>query len=320
MSHFAGSASLPHSATARLPGTSANCGAGFDCLALALAVFNRVTVTRLTTSAIQSDSHASGWSAVPERDSDAPALDMVLAAARAFGDAARVSGFAFSFRIEGEVPPARGVGSSVTVIGGTAAALNALAASPLSRHQLIAIAARIEGHADNAAAAFLGGFCIARCDPTSNAYIDAIRIPVPETLRCILASPELQLLTKESRGCLPELIPHRLAASCIGSCAYVVAAFATGDYSRLRGAVCDFMHEPHRLPSIPGGGDAIAAGVAAGAYAGWLSGSGSSVMCVCDAAVADAVAASMGAAFSARGVVCDVRSLVADNDGCVVEA
>jgi homoserine kinase len=309
----------PQSATARLPGTSANCGAGFDCLALALAVYNRVTVTRLTTSADELHARASCWSAVPQRDSDAPALDMVLMAARAFGDAAQVSGFAFSFRIEGEVPPARGVGSSATVIGGVAAALNALAASPLSQRQLISVTARVEGHSDNAAAAFLGGFCVARCDPASNAYIDAIRFAVPSTLRFIVASPALELLTKQSRSCLPAAVPHRLAASSISSCAYMVAAFATGDYVRLRGCVCDFMHEPHRLPMIPGAADAIAHGVAAGAYAGWLSGSGSSVLCVCEAAEAEAVAERMRAAFSARGVACEVRSLAADNDGCVVD-
>jgi homoserine kinase len=196
--------------------------------------------------------------------------------------------------------------------------LNALASSPLSRHQLIALAAGIEGHADNAAAAFLGGFCVARCNPASNAYIDAIRICIPRSLRFVVASPDVELLTSESRCCLPATLPHRLAASSIGSCAFVVAAFATGNFQRLRGAVSDFMHQPYRLPMIPGGDEAIAAGVAAGAFAGWLSGSGSSVLCVCDASVADCVAQSMAAAFAGFSVACEVRDLAADDDGCVV--
>jgi homoserine kinase len=75
----------------------------------------------------------------------------------------------------------------------------------------------------------------------------------------------------------------------------------------------------YRLPMIPGGSDAIAAGVAAGAYTGWLSGSGSSVLCVCSAALADGVAASMRAAFAAIDVACDVCDLAADNQGCVIE-
>ena len=307
-----------HSVTVRLPGSSANCGAGFDCLAVALTLFNRVTVTRILPSVSHPESRAS-WSASPQFASDALAHDMVLAAAHAFGITAAICGFSFSFHVEGEVPPARGVGSSATIIGGILAALNALSDSPLSRHQLIALAAQVEGHADNAAAAIQGGFCIARCDPVSNAYKDSVRIAVPHTLRFILASPAVELLTKESRGCLPSSISYPHAVSNISSSAFVVAAFATGDYDRLRGCVTDFMHEPYRLPLIPGASDAIAAGVSAGAYTGWLSGSGSSVMCVCDAVVADAVAAGMRAAFSARAVVCDVRDLAADNEGCVVE-
>jgi homoserine kinase len=306
------------SVTVRLPGSSANCGAGFDCLAVALSLFNRVTVTRLIPSVSHPESRTS-WSASPQCASDALAQDMVHAAALAFGNAAAICGFNFSFHVEGDVPPARGVGSSATIIGGVLAALNALSDSPLGRHQLIALVAQLEGHADNAAAAIQGGFCVARCDPVSNAFQDSVRIAVPHTLRFILASPAVELLTKESRGRLPSSISYPHAVSNISSSAFVVAAFATGDYSLLRGCVTDFMHEPYRLPLIPGGSDAIAAGVAAGAYTGWLSGSGSSVMCVCDAAVAGAVAVGMRAAFSARAVVCDVRDLAADNEGCVVE-
>jgi homoserine kinase len=149
--------------------------------------------------------------------------------------------------------------------------------------------------------------------------MDTIRVPVPSAVRFIVASPEVELLTKDARGCLPSSLPYAHAVSSIGSCAYVVAAFATGDYHRLRDAVCDFMHQPYRLPLIPGGSQAIAAGVAAGAYAGWLSGSGSSVLCVCDEAAADVVADSMRAAFLAHHVSCTVRNVAADNEGVIVE-
>jgi homoserine kinase len=314
-------ASQPQRVTVRLPGSSTNCGAGFDCLAVALSLYNRVTVGRLPPSDAPPSSPAGdcSWSALPERDCDAAAQDMALAAAHAFGNATNICGYSFSFVVDGDVPPARGIGSSVTVIGGVLAALNVLEASPLSRHQLVALAAQIEGHADNAAACLLGGFCVARCEPITNAYIDTIRICVPNTLRFIVASPAVQLLTKESRCCLPSSLPYAHAVSSISSCAYVVAAFATGDYHRLRGSVSDFMHEPYRLPMIPGGSEAIAAGIAAGAYAGWLSGSGSSVLCVCEVAAAERVTTCMRAAFSEKGVLCNVRDLDADNEGYVIE-
>lgn len=315
MSRPSPAAAQPQQVTVRVPGSTSNCGAGFDSLGLALTVYNRVALKRLGASPGGGD----GWVARPERESDGRAKEMVLSAARAYGALARVGGFAFSFRIEGEVPPARGLGSSITVIGGVLAGLNVLAGGPLTREQLVAIASHLEGHPDNAAAGLLGGFCVARCSPDKNDYLGAIRITLPNTLRFVVASPSVELLTKESRGVLPATLPYFDAVKSINSAAYLVAAFATGDYARLRDAVGDFMHEPYRLPKIKGGREAIAAGVAAGAYAGWLSGSGSSVLCVAEAGAAKKVGEAMVAAFAAAGVPSEVRDLAADNVGYVVE-
>ncbi len=301
--------------TVRVPGSTSNCGAGFDSLGLALSIYNRVTLKKLSAS----PGGGNAWLARPERESDARAKEMVVSAAKAFGKLARAGGYAFSYRIEGEVPPARGLGSSVTVIGGVLAGLNALAGGPLTREQLVAIATHLEGHPDNAAAGLLGGFCVARCEPKKNDYLGTIRVCLPATLRFVVASPSVELLTKESRGVLPATLPYFDAVKSINSASYLVAAFATGDYARLRDAVSDFMHEPYRLPKITGGREAISAGVAAGAYTGWLSGSGSSVLCVSEAAAAERVGAAMRDAFAAVGVPCEVRNLAADNVGYVVE-
>ncbi len=305
----------PQQVVVRVPGSTSNCGAGFDSLGLALSVYNRVTLKRLGASPGGGDA----WVARPERESDARAKEMVVSAAKAFGTLARAGGFAFSFKIEGEVPPARGLGSSITVIGGVLAGLNVLVGGPLTREQLVAIASHLEGHPDNAAAGLLGGFCVARCSPDKNDYLGTIRIALPNTLRFVVASPSVELLTKESRGVLPSTLPYFDAVKSINSAAYLVAAFATGDYARLRDAAGDFMHEPYRLPKIKGGREAIAAGVAAGAHTGWLSGSGSSVLCVADAASAAKVGEAMVAAFAAAGVPSEVRDLAADNVGYVVE-
>ena len=308
----------PQQVTIRVPGSTSNCGAGFDSLGLALTIYNRVTVRR-DPVADSAGASTGGWHPVPQRDSDARAQEMVAAAAQAFGNLARVGGFTFTYWIDGEVPPARGLGSSITVIGGVLAGLNILCGEPLTREQLVAVASFLEGHPDNAAAGLLGGFCVARCSPEKNDYVGTVRIPLPNTLRFVVTSPSVELLTKESRGVLPATLPYFDAVKSINSAAYVVAILATGDYARLRGAVSDFMHEPYRLPKIRGGREAIAAGVAAGGYTGWLSGSGSSVLCVCEAGAAAAVGAAMVAAFAAVGVPSEARDLAADNVGYVVE-
>lgn len=294
--------------TVRVPASTSNCGAGFDTLGLALSLYNRVTLSR-----------AAGTVPQPERASEGRAQEMVTDTARAFFRAVNREPVGFSYRIEGEVPPARGLGSSVTVIAGVLAGLDALHGTALSRHKLVEIATALEGHPDNASAGILGGFCVSRCDPVTGVYIDSVRIPMSAELAFVIVSPSGEMLTKEARGVLPATLPYFDAVKSINSAAYLTAALATGDFEKLRHAVHDFMHEPYRLPRIAGGREAIVAGVEAGAFTGWLSGSGSSVLCVSSRAKAEGVLAAMRAAFGRVPVPCEGRVLSADNDGLRVE-
>lgn len=296
------------SITVRVPGSTSNCGAGFDTLGLALTVYNRVTLTRRSDTAIAG-----------ETNGDQRAQAMVTAAASRFFEATRKPAFGFVYRIAGDVPPARGLGSSVTVLAGVLAGLNAMAGAGLSLHTLTALVTDLEGHPDNASAGILGGFCVSRCDPQTGAYLNTLRFEIPDSIAFVVVSPSVEIATKESRGALPTVLPYLDAVRSINSATYLTAAFASGNFASLRGAVSDFMHEPYRLPRIPGGREAIAAGIQAGAWAGWLSGSGSSVLCVSEQNVAPGVAAGMKDAFSRAGVAAEARVLSADNEGIRLE-
>ena len=297
-----------NSVTIRVPASTSNCGAGFDSLGMALALYNRVTL-----------SACDGVSPKPERAGEQRAQDMVEDTAAAFHRFTGVSPRGFRFGIEGDVPPARGLGSSVTVIAGILAGLDALHGTKLSRKVLVEIATALEGHPDNASAGILGGFTISRCDPSTGSYLDSVRVVVPAELAFVVASPQVELLTKESRGALPATLPFFDAVKSINSAAYIAAVFATGEYQKLQHAVGDFMHEPYRLPKIPGGRSAIEGGITAGALTGWLSGSGSSVLCVCCAPAADAVQAAMAERFRRESIRCETRLLLADNEGLRIE-
>jgi homoserine kinase len=290
--------------TVRVPGSTSNCGAGFDTLGLALSVHNDVTLKRVA-----------GATAQAARPADARAQAMVEVTAAAFFARAGGMPFGFSFQIDGDVPPARGLGSSVTVRAGVVAGLAALAGAAMPPHDIIALVTVLEGHPDNAAAGVLGGFCVARSDPVTGAYLDTIRFEVPPELAFVVVSPQIEILTKESRGTLPPTLPYFDAVRSINSATYLVAAFAARDFGKLRHAVRDYMHEPYRLPQIAGGRQAIDAGVAAGAFTGWLSGSGSSVLCVCPREQSAAVQSAMSAAFAGAGVKSEVRVLAAGNAG-----
>jgi len=292
------------SVTIRVPGSTSNCGAGFDTLGLALNVHNDVTLTRADG--------ARGW---PQTAEDARAQAMVEATAAAFFARTGQVAFGFSYHIAGDVPSARGLGSSVTVRAGIAAGLATLAGVTFAQHEIIALVTELEGHPDNASAGVLGGFCVARSDPATGAYIDTVRFEVPAELVFVVVSPPVEMLTSESRGVLPATLKYFDAVKSINSAAYLVAAFASRDYAKLRGAVHDTMHEPYRLPRIPGGREAIDAGVAAGAFTGWLSGSGSSVLCVSPQTTAVAVQTAMQAAFKRVGVIAEARRLAGENTG-----
>jgi homoserine kinase len=295
---------LPNQVTVRVPGSTSNCGAGFDTLGLALTIYNNITLTR------------GDWrGAQPATDRDAAGLNMADEAAQLFFVRTGREEFGYTLGITGDVPISRGLGSSVTLRAGVVAALNVLAGARLTRDDLCSLVTQLEGHPDNATPAVLGGFCVARCDPHTGELLGVLRQPIGRDLRFVVVSPDQELETKKARGILPKELPYFDAVKSVNSAAYVVAAILSGEYDRLRHAVRDFLHEPYRLPLIPGAKPALEAGVAAGALTGWLSGSGSSVLCVARPRMAARVGRAMAAAFGAQKLPATVHLLWADNQG-----
>jgi homoserine kinase len=290
--------------TVRVPGSTSNCGAGFDTLGLALDIYNDITLSR------------GDWrGARPAAASDTHGLDMADEAARLFFVRAGVEETGFTLAIRGDVPMSRGLGSSVTLRAGVVAALNELTGARLTKDDLCSLVTQLEGHPDNATPAVIGGFCVARCDAHTGELLGVLRKPIGRDLCFVVVSPDQELETKKARGILPKELPYFDAVKSVNSAAYVVAAFLSGEYDRLRHAVKDFLHEPYRLPLIPGAKPAIEAGIAAGALTGWLSGSGSSVLCVARPKVATRVGRAMAAEFAAHKLPATIHVLHADNNG-----
>lgn len=298
---------LPNEVTVRVPGSTSNCGAGFDSLGMALSIYNEITLTR------------GDWSGSrPAGPSDTHGLDMADEAAGLFFVRAGVDEIGYTLAVRGDVPMSRGLGSSVTLRAGVVAALNELTGAKLSKDDLCSLVTQLEGHPDNATPAVIGGFCVARCDAHTGELLGVLRKPIGKELCFVCASPDQELETKKARGILPKELPYFDAVKSVNSATYVVAAFLSGEYDRLRHAVKDFLHEPYRLPLIPGAKPAIEAGVAAGALTGWLSGSGSTVLCVARPKDAAKVGRAMVGAFATHKLSATVRSLHADNDGLSV--
>jgi homoserine kinase len=258
------------SASVRIPGTTANLGSGFDTLGLAVALYNRATVRR------RSDRRVEITSPIAE-DARAGALAMLEEAAAAFFKKTRAPRFGVDLHLAGEVPIARGLGSSVTARLGCVAGLNALAGSPLDRQGLLEVVAALEGHPDNAAPAVFGGFTAAGF---VGSEVRCIRVTLPSRIRLVTLIPDFEVSTPEARKRVPQTFSKADTIHILNRASLVTAAFATGRLENLRGCFDDRIHQPYRAPLIPGMDAILAAGVKAGAIGGWLSGSGSTLMCL----------------------------------------
>jgi homoserine kinase len=272
----------------RVPGTTSNLGPGFDSLGIALGLANEVAVSR------------------SER-TEHPAV--FADAARTFFDAAKVEPFGFDWKITGEVPQSRGLGSSVTVRLGLMHGLNTLAGSPLDRAALFELCAGLEGHPDNAAPAAFGGFTVSR------AGVETIRCEVAPELKFVLLIPDFEVSTPMARSILPDSIPRKDAVMSSSNACRITAAFLTQRYDLLRRSFADGLHQPYRERLIPFLGKVISAAENAGAIGGFLSGSGSTICCI-TLENADAIADAMRAASGNAGAFTLIRS--ADNRGATV--
>jgi homoserine kinase len=270
--------------TVRVPASTYNHGPGFDCLGVALRLYNNVTISR----------RAGG-----------PASPMVRAAAAAFFERAKRKPFPFSCVIAGDIPACRGLGSSATVRLGVISGLNELAVRPLQRQQIFGICAELEGHPDNAAPAAYGGFNLVR-DGQRQAFT------ISAQLHFVLLVPNFEIATEHARRVLPSRV-DRLAAveNCRNACA-ITAAFASREYEKLRGAFVDRLHQPFRKKLISFLDHVIGAAESAGALGAFLSGSGSTI-CAVTLRSPDKVSRAMLAAAKSDGARTIITS--ADNRG-----
>jgi len=280
----------------RVPASTSNCGSGFDCLGLALNLYGQLGLEARSGSNIRY---------VGEGSFGEGGLKLVNMAAKAF--------FAYS-----DIPMERGLGSSGVLVAGILGALNAIFDQPLSSDALVEQGTLIEGHPDNVAAGIMGGFTVARFCPERKRYMGTQRIEVDENLHFLVLSPESCMKTESSRAVLPRELAFRKVVSSLNSLSYLIAAFATRNYDALSACDVEHLHEPYRLPQVTGAVECLDAGKRAGALCGWLSGSGSSLLCVAHAKDAAAVLAAMESSYRRRRLSCQCFDLQADNHGLKV--
>lgn len=279
---------------ARAPASAANLGPGFDVLALAVDLYVEVEVEPAARLAVRAEGEGSELAA-----------DATHLAARVAIDVAGHDRLAITVR--SEIPVARGLGSS--------AALAVAAAAAAGSKDPLGVAARVEGHPENAAASVVGGLLAAT---TVKGSVRAVRLPFDAGLGLVAVIPERPLATARARQVLPQRVSRADATFNLGHMALLLAGLA--DRALLvKEATEDRLHQDYRIPLFPEAPQLLARFVAAGALASCWSGAGPTLLGLCDGADTSRVCGGMEDALEELGITAQVRVLHPDLEGLVVD-
>jgi homoserine kinase len=292
-----------------VPATTANLGAGFDCLGLALTLRNEFILRPAERFSISIEGEGKGSLIADENNLFAKT-------------------FLGLFQTLGEVPPpvaieclnrvplARGLGSSASVRIGALVAANHLSHNPLPREELLQIAAIEEGHPDNVAPALLGGLVVSGKDRDKTV---SQRIEPVGKLLAVLLVPDRTLETKVAREVLPKQVTLADAVTNLQNSSLTVVAFLTGNYNLLRASLVDCLHQPFRKALMPGFDETLEAARKAGAHGSALSGAGPTLVAFTEKDEEE-IAEAMEEAFTrAGGGGCRTLSLAVDMKGACIE-
>jgi homoserine kinase len=250
--------------TVRVPATSANLGAGFDCLGLALDIFASVTIT---------------FTPYEQSMTEDVGEKMVLTAIRqTYLRLNRPLPAGIRARYNVAIPLGRGMGASAVARVAGVLATNEYEGHPLDEGQCLDIASDLEGHGDNACPALFGGMQV--CVQHAGHYLrSACKYPAETCIALLI--PDHSMATKDARKVLPESYPKADAVHNVGRAALFVAAMAAGRMDLLDAATEDRIHQQQRAVLFPPMFNVFAAAKAAGAHAAWLSGAGSCIAAIC---------------------------------------
>lgn len=282
-----------------VPATTANLGPGFDCLGMALDLYNT----------FQFELGLKGFSAAGEGE-EALRKEGGRLIYRAWEAAYGFRGLAappVKISLESRIPVGRGLGSSATAVVAGLVAANHLGRLELGAYELLLLAAEIEGHPDNAAPALMGGLVLTASEESqSGGQALTYVVLEPPQLTAVLAVPAFELSTAKARSVLPEHVSHRDAVFNVGRAALFVAACTCRRWDLLRRAMEDRLHQPMRATLIPGLTEVLEAAKGAGALGAALSGAGPSVIALTAEEQAAAVSEAMAKAFLGHGIDCSI--------------
>ncbi len=250
----------------KVPATSANLGAGFDSLGLALGLYNYIGAEEYDGCLIESLDGAD----IPTDENN-----LIYRSAKLLYDYVGAPFKGLHLVQKDNIPQTRGLGSSSACIVGGLFLANQLLGCPLDEHQMLNLATKIEGHPDNVAPALLGGFVASAIEGETVYYVKSdLRLPVDY----VVVIPPTPLETSKARAALPNSYSRSDAVYNLSRSALMAASMLSGNLENIKVAAGDKLHQDYRLPLIPGGQNVFDIADKLGAAARFISGAGSTLL------------------------------------------
>lgn len=238
----------------KVPATTANIGPGFDCLGLALPLYNTITIEETVLPGTGVEINV----LVDEAVSDEFSLEhipmdensMIYKAVELLYNSIGQTPSELKITVHSEIPIAKGLGSSSSVIVGGLIAANELLGKPADEAALLSIATEVEGHPDNVTPAIVGGLTLSSSEDDGS--IIYRKLDWPEDWVLTVCVPEYELPTEISRSVLPKEVPLEDAIFNVKRMGMFVQAVNTHDAELMKYALKDRLHQPYRMKLVPG--------------------------------------------------------------------
>lgn len=256
----------------RVPASSANMGAGFDTLGVALSLYNYIEIEEIPCGLEVINENSQSF--VP-RDKN----NLIYRAMLYLFDNVGYEPKGYKISQNSQIPMTRGLGSSSACIIGGMLAANIISGRTLSYKEIIHLAAKMEGHPDNVGPALYGGFCVSLTDG-GKTIIKSTKLK--SNIKFAVIIPDFFVATKKSRGVLPSKLDFEDAVYNIGHASMFQAAMLSGDMEALEMGVRDKLHQQYRKSYVDGMEDIFEKTYSLGSHATYLSGSGPTILSVLD--------------------------------------
>ncbi len=305
----------------KVPASSANIGPGFDCLGLALPIYNTITIeeTVLPGTGIEINL-MSEEETIDEMIFDSIPRDennIVYKAVEMLYNSIGQEPSELKINIQAQIPITRGLGSSSSIVVGGLLAANKLLGNPADETALLAIATEVEGHPDNVAPAILGGFVLANQE--DDGTITYSKLKWPEEWDLTVCIPDFELSTNIARSVLPTEVPMQDAIFNAKHLAMLINAVNTCDPKLMRSALKDRLHQPYREKLVPGMKEIMEAFKHEDGVLGCvLSGAGPSLLVISYKYDVDKIKSTVKEIWEGQNIKSDVRTLKVEEQGAVV--